>query len=117
MTFFVSITEHFDPYFQLNLLPNVFPNELFVSEKEILSDLSKLATNKTIRPDGISHKLLKEFALEFSPIIKDIYNQSFVGRVPTWLLENVNYYTGFKDLSPSRYQVRPQTYGVNQLLS
>ena len=81
--FFVSITEHFDPYFQLNLLPNVFPNELFVSEKEILSDLSKLATNKTIRPDGISHKLLKEFALEFSPILKDIYNQSFVGRVPT----------------------------------
>ena len=39
-------------------------------------DLSKLATNKAIGPDGISNKLLKEFSPEFTPIIKDIYNQS-----------------------------------------
>ena len=37
-------------------------NELFVSEKEVLSDLSKSATNKEIRPNRISNKLLKEFA-------------------------------------------------------
>lgn len=29
-----------------------------------------------MRPGGISNKLLKEFAPEFTPIIKDIYNQS-----------------------------------------
>ena len=40
-----------------------------------MSDLSTLATNKAIRgPDGISNKLLKEFAPAFNPIIKDIYD-------------------------------------------
>ena len=39
------------------------------------------------------------------------------GMISTWLLKKVNYYTGSKDLSPLRYQVRPQTYSVNQLLS
>ena len=34
------------------------------------------------------------------------------GVISTWLLEKVNYYSSSKDLSPSRYQVRPQTYSV-----
>ena len=74
--FFVSITEHFDPLLPVKSSPNVIPNELFVSERVVLSDLSKLATNKAIGPDGICNRLLKEFAPEFVPIIKDIYNQS-----------------------------------------
>ena len=73
--FFVLITEHFDHLVLVESPPNVIPNELFVLEKG-LSDLCKLATNKGIGPDSISNKLLKEFAPEFSPIIKDIYNQS-----------------------------------------
>ena len=42
--FFVSITEHFDPLVPIESSPNVIPDELFVSEREVLSGLSKLDT-------------------------------------------------------------------------
>ena len=49
-------------HLMFDILHELLTKELFVSEKEVLSDLAKLATNKEIRPNGISNKLLKEFA-------------------------------------------------------
>lgn len=57
---------------QTNRRYSRYPSHLFVSLEEVLSDLHKLAINKTVGPEGISNKLLEEFA----PIIRDIYNQS-----------------------------------------
>ena len=105
------------PQFQLNLLQTSFiPNELFVSERKMLCDSSKLATKKTIGPEGICNRQLKEFTVEFTPIIKDIYNQSLQeGFLHDSLKTSIIYYysyTSSKDLSPSRYQVRLKTYTV-----
>ena len=55
--------------------PNVIPRDLLVSLEEVSSDLHKLPTHKAVGPDGISNKLLKQFARELAPI-QDIYNQS-----------------------------------------
>lgn len=74
--FFVSITGHFEPVVPVEPLPNVIHKDLLVSEKDVFSDLSKLATNKAMGPDEISNRLLIEFAPEFASIIKDTYNQS-----------------------------------------
>lgn len=49
-------------------------------------DVRKLAINKSMSPDGISYKLLKEFA----PIICHIYNQSLrEGFVPDPLKQSI----------------------------
>lgn len=60
----------------INTPPNVMPPKLFVSYNEVVADLSHLKTNKATGSDGISNRLLKEFAPEFAPIIQDVYNQS-----------------------------------------
>ena len=63
-----------------------YSSHLFVSVEEVLSDLRKLAINKTVSPEGISNKLLKEFA----PIVRDIYNQSLrEGFVPDPLKQSI----------------------------
>ena len=67
--FFVGITDHFQPLVPLEFLPTVIHRDLLATEIELLSDLSKLASNKALGPDGISNKLLEEFAFEFPPII------------------------------------------------
>ena len=55
-----------------------------------MSDLSKFATNKAIGPDGISNRPVKEIAFEFTPIIKDIYNQSLrAGFLPVSLKRSI----------------------------
>ena len=56
---------------------------------EVLADLSKLATNKAIGPEGISNRIVKEFAPEITPVIQDIYNQSVrEGYVPDSLKQS-----------------------------
>ncbi|CAB4018851.1 Hypothetical predicted protein, partial [Paramuricea clavata] len=52
------------------------PNEFLVSEAEVYRSLSSLQVAKSIGPDELPNKVLKEFATELSPIIQDIYNES-----------------------------------------
>ena len=52
------------------------PNEFLVSEVEVYRSLSSLQVAKSVGPDELPNKVLKEFATELSPVIQDIYNQS-----------------------------------------
>ena len=61
-------------HFSFTLPPNVIPSNLFVSLEEVSSDLHRLSAHKAVGPDGISNKLLKEFAPDLAPVIQDIYN-------------------------------------------
>ena len=75
---------------QVQTSPNVISSDLFVSLEEVSSDLLMLSTQKAVGPDGISNKLLKEFAPELAPLIQDIYNQSFrEGSVPDTLKKSI----------------------------
>ena len=74
--FFTSITHEFEPLTQVQTPPNVISSDLLVSLEEVSSDLLMLPTQKVVGPDGISNKLLKEFAPELVPLIQDIYYQS-----------------------------------------
>ena len=60
--FFSSITHEFEPLTQIRTPPNVISLDLLVSLKEVSSDLLMLPTQRAVRPNGISNKLLKEFA-------------------------------------------------------
>jgi len=73
--YFTSIAQEFKPLMQVKSPPNVISSDLLVSPEEVLSDLRMLPTQKAVGPDGISNKLLKEFAPELMPLIQDIYNQ------------------------------------------
>ena len=73
--FFLSITENFSPLSPLCPTQHV-PNEFLVSEAEVYRSLSSLQVAKSVGPDELSNKVLKEFATELSPVIQDIYNQS-----------------------------------------
>ena len=88
--FFTSITHEFEPLTQVQTPPNVISSDLLVSLEEVSSDLLKLPTQKAVGPDGISNKLLKEFAPELAPLIQDIYNQSLrEGFVPDTLKQSI----------------------------
>ena len=85
-----SITHAFEPLTQVQTPPNVISPYLLVSLEEISSDLLMLPTQKAVGPDGISNKLLKEFAPELAPLIQDIYNQSLrEGFVPDTLKQSI----------------------------
>ena len=73
--FFLSITENFSPLSPLCPIQHV-PNEFLVSEAEVYRSLSSLQVAKSVGPDELPNKVLKEFATELSPVIQDIYNQS-----------------------------------------
>ena len=70
--FFTGLTEQFDPLTPVQTPPNVIPSHLFVSLQEVLSDLRNLSTHTAIGPDGISNKLLKEFAPECARYLQSI---------------------------------------------
>ena len=61
------------------------------TEEEVLSQLSKINTNKSQGPDGIHPKLLKELSGELAKPLTDLFNQSLAtGVVPEdWKLANV----------------------------
>ena len=61
------------------------------TEEEVLSQLSKINTNKSQGPDGIHPKLLKELRGVLAKPLTDLFNQSLVtGVVPEdWKLANV----------------------------
>ena len=87
--FFLSITEDFPP-----LLPpysiQYVPNEFFGSEADVYQSLSTLKISKSIGPDEIPSRVLKEFAPKLSSAIQDIYSQSMndllVARPPIFAL-------------------------------
>lgn len=65
-------------------------NGLEVSLEEVSPDFRKLSTQKVVRPDGISKKLLKQFATELAPLIRDISNQPLrEGFVPDTLKQSI----------------------------
>jgi hypothetical protein len=72
---FLSITENFPPLSPFCPTQHV-PNEFFVSEAEVYRSLSSLQVAKSVGPDELPNRVLKEFATELSPVIQDIYNQS-----------------------------------------
>ena len=53
-------------------------------KKKVYAQLKKVKASKASGPDGISPKIIKEFAYEFSTPICDILNSSYAeGVVPT----------------------------------
>ena len=84
--FFLSLREGFAPLPYSEPTTQFVPPELLVTEKEVLDSLSSLKVAKAIGPDKIPNKVLKEFAPELAPVIKNIYNRSMKeGYVPELL--------------------------------
>ena len=82
---FVSLTDHFTALTR-DSPPSLVPQELFVSNEEVFRSLSSLNIAKAEGPDNIPNKLLKDFAHELAPIIRNVYNQSLKeGYIPSLL--------------------------------
>ena len=87
--FFTGLTDNFEPLTPPVVFQEV-PQELLVTENEAYRALSLLQVNKSVGPDNIPNRVLKEFALECQPIIKDIYNQSMKeGHIPELLKSSI----------------------------
>lgn len=83
--FFTSTTQEFEPLMQAQTPPNIVSPDLLVSLEEDSSDLHRWNIGPD-GPDGISNKLLKQFAPKLAPLIQGIYNQSLrEGFVPDTL--------------------------------
>ena len=76
--FFTSLTDHFTPLEPPVLAPQEVPPEFPVSEREAFQALSAVKIGKAIGPDCIPNRVLKEFAQELAPVVKDIYNASLI---------------------------------------
>ena len=87
--FFLSITENFPPLSPICPTQHV-PNEFLVSEAEVYRSLSSLQVSKSVGPDELPNRVRKEFALELSSVIQDIYNQSIrEGYIPHLLKSSI----------------------------
>ena len=75
---FTSLTDHFTALEPPVLAPQEVPPEFLVSEREGFQALSAVKIGKTIGPDCIPNRVLKEFAHEVAPVVKDIYNASLI---------------------------------------
>ena len=101
LDFFLSITEKFSPLSPL--YPTQFlPNEFLVSEAEVYRSLSSLQVAKSVGPDELPNKVLKEFATELSPGIQDIYSQSIKEAYISDLLKSI--------ISPIPKVIPPQSF-------
>ena len=87
--FFTGLTDHFEPLTP-RIVSHEVPQDFFVTENEVYRALSLLQVNKSVGPDYIPNRVLKEFAYELAPIIKDIYNQSMKeGYIPELLKSSI----------------------------
>ena len=87
--YFVGLTDHFASLRQ-GSSPVSVPHEYLVSETEVLRSLSSIKISKTVGPDNIPNKILKDFVPELTPIIRDIYNQSLKeGYIPSLLRSSI----------------------------
>ena len=85
----VSLTDDFTPLTR-DSPPSLVPQELFVSNQEVFRSLSSLNVAKAVGPDNIPNKLLKDFAHELAPVIRNIYNQSLKeGYIPSLLKSSI----------------------------
>jgi hypothetical protein len=74
---FVNISSNFSLLDHCPNSPSIHvPDELLVSSNEVFCDLSRIKTRSAIGPDGISNRVLKDFAFELAPVLADIYNSS-----------------------------------------
>jgi len=67
------------------------PSQYTVEIEEVRSLLSKVKLNKSLEPDGISHKILKELASYLAPPVTSIINSSlYQGIVPDqWKISRI----------------------------
>ena len=75
-TFVISLADHFTPLEPPPVAPLEVPPEFLVSEWEAFRALSAVKIGKAIGPDYILNRVLKEFAQDLAPVVKDIYNTS-----------------------------------------
>ena len=73
---FVGLTDNFSPLPAPELNLQSVSAEFLVCEKEVLTSLSALNISKATGPHRIPNRILKEFAQQLAPIIKDIFNRS-----------------------------------------
>ena len=74
--FFVGLTDNFSPLPTPELNLQSVPAEFLVCEEEVFTSLSALNIPKATGPDQIPNRILKEFAQQLAPVIKDIFNRS-----------------------------------------
>ena len=87
--FFTGLTDSYEALAP-RIVSQEVPQEFLVTENEVYRALSSLQVNKAIGPDNIPNRVLKEFAPELAPIIKDIYNQSMrEGYIPELLKSSI----------------------------
>ena len=72
------MTDYFTPLEPPVLAPQEVPPEFLVSEREAFQALSAVNIDKPFSPDCIPNGVLKEFAQELAPVVKNIYNASLI---------------------------------------
>ena len=83
----LGVTENFSPLPQQNEKIEV-PVELLATVQEVQFSLKSIKLSKSVGPDNLPNKVLKEFAPELATVIQDIYNQSWIeGYVPQLLTD------------------------------
>ena len=79
------VTENFSPLPQQNEKIEV-PVELLATVQEVQFSLKSIKLSKSVGPDNLPNKVLKEFVPGLATVIQDIYNQSLIeGYVPKLL--------------------------------
>jgi hypothetical protein len=73
---FLSVTEKFSPLPQQNKKSKSLWNLWLLYKRFNFHQLKSIKLPKSVGPDNLPNKVLKEFAPELATVIQDIYNQS-----------------------------------------
>lgn len=74
--YFVNLSAEFQP---LEPCPSNYPtiectSDILVDSRKVYIALKKIKCHKSLGPDNIPNRILRDFAFELSPVLSDIYN-------------------------------------------
>ena len=73
---FQDVTADLPPLLEQRLSETVVPEKFIISENDVKKALSKIQVHKTVGPDAIPNRLLRDFAQQLAPPICAIFNSS-----------------------------------------
>ena len=89
-SFFVNLSSDFQP---LEHDPNYqaeCPPDMLVDTHKAYRALKEVKCHKSVGPDEIPNRILRDFAFELSPMVSDIYNSTLrQGRIPELLKSSI----------------------------
>ena len=89
-SFFVNLSSDFQPLEDDSSYQAECPPDMLVDPYQAYYALKEVKCHKSVGPDEIPNRILRDFAFELSPVVSDIYNSTLrQGKIPELLKSSI----------------------------